>query len=322
MSVISSRRLGLRALLACALAPTAARGPALAGAGADLIWVPTPERAVVRMLELAGVGPDDLVVDLGSGDGRIPIAAARLHGARGLGIELDPGLVGRARALAARAGVDDRVRFVEGDLFEADLAGATVVTLYLLPDLNLRLRPRLLALPPGTRILAHAFDLGDWDADAEDRADGAVLRMWRVPARVAGTWHWDHPGPAGVRPAALALSQRHQQVQGVLDLAGRRMRLREAALSGARLRMLAVEPTNAGPARRHEIVACVHGDTLEGHWTTVGARPATWRATRAPVAPRRTEPATPTSARPARAGRAPSRTTETGRTRWLRTWTS
>src|SRR5919109_1152283 len=135
-------------------------GPALAR---DVPYVPTPERVVDKMLELAKVGPQDVVYDLGSGDGRIVIAAARKHGARGVGIDIDPQRIKEGRDNARRAGVADRVEFREGDLFKADIGDATVVTLYLMSSVNLRLRPKLLnELKPGTRVVSHAFGMGDW----------------------------------------------------------------------------------------------------------------------------------------------------------------
>lgn len=141
----------------------------------DAPFVPTPMNVVVEMLDLAGVSAEDTVYDLGSGDGRLPITAARLHGARGVGVELDSGLVAESRGNARRAEVDGRVRFVRGDLFETDLEPATVVTLYLFPEVNERLRPRLLRqLEPGDRVVAHDFSMGAWPADSTRRVSGAA----------------------------------------------------------------------------------------------------------------------------------------------------
>ena len=162
-------------------------GPIFARGG-DVPYVQTPAPVVEAMLALAEVGPDDVVYDLGAGDGRIVIAAARWRGARGVGIEIDPDLVRQARLAAERAGVADRVRFETRDLFTADLRAATVVTLYLSPDLNARLRPRLLAeLRPGARIVSHQFPMADWTPSRTVRltVDGRehVLYLWIVPAR-------------------------------------------------------------------------------------------------------------------------------------------
>lgn len=150
----------------------------------DIHFVPTPDEVVEAMLRLADVGKDDVVYDLGSGDGRIPIAAARRFGARGVGIDLDPTLIAKATRNAQEAGVADRVRFIEGDIFEADISGATVVTLYLLSSINERLRPKLLKeLRPGTRIVSHQFRMGDWNPERETVIDYRPLFLWRVPKR-------------------------------------------------------------------------------------------------------------------------------------------
>jgi ubiquinone/menaquinone biosynthesis C-methylase UbiE len=155
--------------------------PALAR---DVPYVPTPEKVVERMLEIANVGPNDLVYDLGSGDGRIVIAAAKNHGARGVGIDIDPDRIREARANARSAGVSDRVEFREGDLFKIDLSQASVVTLYLLSSVNLQLRPKLLSeLKPGTRIVSHAFDMGDWKPLRTEKVGTSTVYYWVVPER-------------------------------------------------------------------------------------------------------------------------------------------
>jgi len=148
----------------------------------DVRYLPTPRPVVAEMLRLAGVSAADIVYDLGSGDGRIPIAAARNHGARGVGIELDHGLIARARCFAREARVEHRVEFREEDLFRTDLSDATVVTFFLFPELNRRLAPKLRAeLRPGTRIVSHEFDLRDWPPDAERNVDGRTIFLWTVP---------------------------------------------------------------------------------------------------------------------------------------------
>ena len=150
----------------------------------DVPYVPTPDPVVAGMLAIAKVGPKDVVFDLGSGDGRIVIAAARQHGARGVGIDIDPERVKEARENAHKAGVAGRVEFREGDLFKADISEASVVTLYLLPRVNLELRPKLLAeLKPGTRIVSHGFDMGDWQPVATRRVGTSTVYYWVVPER-------------------------------------------------------------------------------------------------------------------------------------------
>jgi SAM-dependent methyltransferase len=155
-----------------------------AASASDVPFVPTPDAVVARMLTLAKVGPKDVVYDLGSGDGRIVITAARKHGARGVGIDIDPERIKEARANARKAGVAGRVEFREGDLFKADISAASVVTLYLLPSVNLQLRPKLLSeLKPGTRIVSHGFDMGDWQPAATAKVGGSTVYYWVVPER-------------------------------------------------------------------------------------------------------------------------------------------
>jgi protein-L-isoaspartate O-methyltransferase len=156
---------------------------------ADVPYVPTPDNVVARMLELANVTSDDVLYDLGSGDGRIVITAAQKHGARGTGIDINPDLIRRSRANAQAAGVADRVEFVQQNLFQTDLSEATVVTLYLLPDVNLKLRPKLLReLKPGTRIVSHSFDMGEWKPDRVEQVQNSfrqhTIYYWVVPEKI------------------------------------------------------------------------------------------------------------------------------------------
>ena len=185
--------------------------------------VRSPANVVDAMLSLAGVGPQDFVVDLGSGDGRIVIAAAKRYGARGLGIELDDTLVAESRAAAAREAVSDRTAFLHQDIFVADFSRATVVTMYLLPEVNLQLRPRiLLELRPGTRIVSHDYDMADWAPErtvvvpAPEKTVGptkeSILYLWIVPGRVAGYWRGTLAGPQGEEPVLIEILQRFQKV--------------------------------------------------------------------------------------------------------------
>ncbi len=200
--------------------------PAAAPASDEVPFVTTPDAVTQAMLELAGVGPADHVVDLGSGDGRIVITAAKRFGASGLGVEIVPALVEASREHARRAGVADRVAFRVQDLFATDLSRATVVTMYLLPDVNLQLRPRLLALAPGTRIVSHDWDLGDWTPERTleiPRPDKPLGReklsrvhLWTVPAQVQGLWCADGDG-AG---AALQVAQRFDRFSATLQRPG------------------------------------------------------------------------------------------------------
>lgn len=159
----------------------------------DVPYVPTPQPVVEKMLELADVKSGDFLIDLGSGDGRIPITAAKKHGVNALGVDLNPERVEEARANAKRENVADKVEFREQNLFETDLGKATVITMYLLNDVNMKLRPKLMNLKPGTRIVSHSFDLGDWKPDRTEQVDGRTIHMWTVgrsrqanPAKAAG----------------------------------------------------------------------------------------------------------------------------------------
>ena len=172
----------LPTMVSCS-ATTIFGGPAL-----DVPYKSTRRDVVALMLEMGEVKAGDMVIDLGTGDGRILIAAAKERGAQGLGVDLDPVLIDKARDAAEDAGVADRVRFAAADLFKTDLSSADVVTMYLLPEVNLRLRPQLFAqLKPGTRVVSHAFDMGDWKPEAKRRAGGSTVYMWRIPERPAAT---------------------------------------------------------------------------------------------------------------------------------------
>lgn len=152
----------------------------------DVIFVPTPDDVVSKMLELAQVTARDTVYDLGCGDGRIVITAAQKYGARGVGVDIDPERIAEASGNAQQAGVADRVRFIRGDLFAADISAATVVTLYLLTELNIRLRPKLLAeLRPGTRVVSHAFAMGEWTPERTAEVSGSRVYLWRIPPRTS-----------------------------------------------------------------------------------------------------------------------------------------
>ncbi|MCP1727048.1 SAM-dependent methyltransferase [Natronospira proteinivora] len=191
-------------------------------------YIQTPQSVVTEMLEMAGVGPEDRVLDLGSGDGRIPILAARDFGARGRGIEIDPDLVGLARRNAEAAEVSGKVEFEQADLFEVALGDADVITLYLLPELNLRLRPRLLALEPGTRVVSHEFDMGDWPPDQTQTVRNRPLYLWVIPADVEGRWQLSHAD----QQMDVKLEQHFQSVMGHARIGGEQYPLRDIRLEG------------------------------------------------------------------------------------------
>lgn len=238
--------------------------------GKDVAWVPTPDAAVERMLAIARVGPRDLVYDLGSGDGKIPITAARRFGARAVGVEFDPDLVVQSRNAARRAGVADRVRFDNADIFAYDFREATVVTLYLLTSLNVKLRPQILAMKPGTRVVSHMFRMGDWEPDEHARIDASEIYFWVVPARVAGTWIVTRG--AGV-PFEVVLEQRYQQLSGSARVAGESVPLREVTLRGDELRFAIPGEHGARLAFSGRVAGDrIAGESGPGPWSAVRLR--------------------------------------------------
>lgn len=187
--------------------------PAVGQEGKDVIWVPTPQSLVDRMLQMAGVKSTDYVVDLGSGDGRTVITAAKKFGATALGIEYNPDMVELAKRNAEKEGVSGKAQFMKADIFQTDFSKANVLTLYLLPSLNVKLRPTILNLKPGTRVVSHAFTMDDWQPDQTDSSEGRTAYMWIVPAKVAGTWKLDAPGGAA-RNLETTFTQQYQNIGG------------------------------------------------------------------------------------------------------------
>ena len=243
-------------------------------------YVPTPWPVVAAMLELGEVGPRDLLIDLGSGDGRLVIEAARARGARGLGVELDADLVQVSQSEARRLGVADRVRFLRQDLFETDLTPATVITLYLLPPVMMALRPRLATgLAPSTRIVSHDFTLGDWvpdrgmKIDVPEKSYGppySTIHLWVVPAFVQGRWQGRFGSGSAEQAWALDLQQQFQRVSGTMTVRGRTARIDSAELSGRRV-VVAALIEGAGGRERHQFQGEVRAGLLEGHWRVEGA---------------------------------------------------
>ena len=174
--------------------------PELGQPGKDVMWVPTDDALVARMLKMAQVTSADRVYDLGAGDGKIAIAAARDFGAQAVGVEYEPQLARLAQCYVQAAGLGERVRIIHGDVFETDFTAATVVTMYLLPELNLRLRPTLLKMKPGTRIVSHSFLMSDWEPDERSMTEDGNAYLWIVPANVAGTWEFRESGGQGASP--------------------------------------------------------------------------------------------------------------------------
>jgi predicted RNA methylase len=206
----------------------------------DVPYVPTPHDVVASMLDVTNVGPGDYVIDLGSGDGRIVIAAAE-RGAVGHGIDLNPVRVTEAVNNARKAGVEDRVVFLEGDLFKADISRATVITMYLLSSVNLKLRPVLLKeLRPGTRIVSHSFSMGDWEADEHVRVDNRHVYYWVIPADVSGQWEWVSNG----QKFSMKAGQEFQKIDLELNAGNRTLAIQDPKLTGEKITFSATDRGN------------------------------------------------------------------------------
>ena len=207
--------------------------PSMGQAGKDVIWIPTPPALITALLRAARVTKDDIVYDLGAGDGRIPIAAGKEFGARAIGIEYDANMAELARRNARRAGMGERVQIITGDIFKENFSTATVVTMYLLPDLNLKLRPLLLEMKPGTRIASHAFTMGDWEPDQHLSVEARDGYLWYVPARVEGTWAFKEDGWGS--EGTVTFVQRYQRIGGTVTTGGKTQPLLGPALRGDQL---------------------------------------------------------------------------------------
>jgi hypothetical protein len=238
--------------------------PQVGQEGKDVIWVPTPQALVDKMLDMAKVTPQDYVIDLGSGDGRTVITAAK-RGAKALGIEYNPDMVELSKRNAAKEGVSDKASFVKADLFESDFSKATVITMFLLPDINLKLRPKILGLKPGTRIVSNSFTMGEWAPDETTSAkDGCTsyctAYLWIVPAKVEGTWKL----PQG----ELTLKQTFQMLSGTLKNGANTAQVTNGTLHGDQITYTAAGAQYSGR---------VNGNTMEGSISSGGS----WTATRA-----------------------------------------
>jgi hypothetical protein len=286
------RKLLVAGAVVAAGGATAALAPLLraqTGAG-DVVYVPTPQVVVNRMMTMARVGPADFVIDLGSGDGRQLITAVAKFGAKGgRGFDLDEDLLRQANDNAKKQGVADRVAFIRRNMFETDVSAASVITLYLLPELNLKLRPKLLAeLRPGSRIVSHDYNMGDWQAEESvtmqvpEKQVGnpgvSYVYLWIVPANVSGTWQWKLPGG---QPVEVTVRQRLQDLDVRGSAAGRPMNVSLTTLRGEDVRISAAVELN-GRTLRHDFVGRVRGDTIEGTVRTFdkGEQSAPWTAQR------------------------------------------
>ncbi|OVZ61408.1 SAM-dependent methyltransferase [Pigmentiphaga sp. NML080357] len=261
MAVLAACALPVLAAVQAAEKPGSSYVPDVGQEGKDVVWVPTPQALVEKMIDMTKAAPGDTLIDLGSGDGRLVITAAR-RGIKAHGIEYNPDMVELARRNAQAAGVSSRATFEKADLFETDLSGASVITLFLLPTINEKLRPRLLELKPGTRVVSNTFPMGDWRPDeqatiTEQCQTWCSALLWIVPAKVEGTWK------LGGR--TLKLAQQYQRVSGTLDA---------APLDDASLRGDEISFTVNGVRYRGK----VNGNTMQG--TRAGGSPASWTAVR------------------------------------------
>ncbi len=237
---MKSRNLALRAFMAVTFvtfctavfsqqkSPSAVFEPQVGQQGKDVVWVPTPQELVDKMLEIARVSSSDFVIDLGSGDGRTVISAAKL-GAKAMGVEFNPDMVALSKENAKKEGVEKLVDFVQGDLFETDLSKATVITMFLLPEINLKLRPKLLDLKPGTRVVSNTFTMGDWQEDVEATTEENwnswnQAHLWIIPAKVEGSWKTGN--------GELQLTQKYQMVEGIYSSGGKTSKIKEGRMKG------------------------------------------------------------------------------------------
>jgi len=234
--------------------------PQVGQEGKDVIWVPTPEGLIDKMLNMAKVTASDYVIDLGSGDGRTVIAAAK-RGARALGIEYNPDMVELSIRSAEKAGVSEKAKFMKADIFESDFSQATVITMYLLPNLNVKLRPKILGLKPGTRIVSHAFTMEEWSADQTESFDGRTAYMWIVPAKAEGTWQ--------LAQGQLSLAQNFQMLVGTFASGGNTVMITNGRVRGDQITFTAGNSEYSGR---------INGNTIEG--TVKGASSGAWNATR------------------------------------------
>jgi SAM-dependent methyltransferase len=238
----------------------------------DVIYEPTPQDVVEEMLKMAEVNQNDVVYDLGCGDGRFIITAAKKYGARGVGVDINPERVNESNENAIKAGVANRVRFFEGDLFETDIREATVVTLYLLTELNLRLRPKLFReLKPGARVVSHRFSMGEWKPDKMGTLGKYEYYYWVIPADVVGVWRWDVSAQKGNRHYTLSLDQSFQEIKGNMNIQeGRQVSITDAKLTGDRLSFT----VKYDEANRQAVVmdfnGRVSGNTINGNIKVTG----------------------------------------------------
>ena len=264
------------ALPGCAIAQDKDYTPTVGQEGKDVIWVPTPQALVEKMLDMAKLTAKDIHYDLGSGDGRTVIAAAK-RGAQAFGVEYNPDMVALSERAAAKEGVSARTKFINGDIFQTDFSKATVLTLYLLPSLNIKLRPTILKMKPGTRVVSHAFSMDDWQADQTENVEGRTGYLWIVPAPVEGSWRWNGSG-SGPKDYQVKLRQQFQKVEGEVVLDGKPGQLRDVKLTGDQISFTVLDASGV----RRDFSGRVAGNAMQGVVKLPdGSSEAKWSATRA-----------------------------------------
>ena len=280
MNSASTIRVALALACTLILAPAAAQKsedyhPQVGQAGKDVIWVPTPDEVVDRMLTMAQVKPNDIVYDLGAGDGKIAIAAAKKFGARSYGVEYNPEMAKYAQSNAQKAGVAGKATIINGDIFATDFSKATVITMYLLPSLNIKLRPTILQMRPGTRVVSHSFTMDDWMPDETSSISGRQAFFWIVPASVNGKWSVELTGGASEK-LDLMIEQRFQKIEGWAQLGQVQAGLRDPMLRGSEIYFMFVD--QAGVKRN--FAGRVDGGRMEGSFRGDNGSEGRWTATR------------------------------------------
>jgi predicted O-methyltransferase YrrM len=239
-------------VLVAGLIAATARAQSSVDARPDVHFVPTPQKVVDRMLQLARPKAGEFLIDLGSGDGRIPITAAKRYGIQALGIDIDPVRIAEANRNAKKAGVAGKVAFRQENLFETDISKADIITLYLLERLNMKLRPRLFSeLRPGARVVSHDFSMGDWKPDRYETVQNSTIYFWTIPGKVEGRWQMQ----SGNETIVLEFKQKHQEVSGTAEVKGRKVAITNARLDGVNLTFHLAGQTYRGTVNGNVITA-------------------------------------------------------------------
>ena len=257
-------------------APAQNYAPSLGQSGKDVIWIPTPDDVVERMLRMANTTSADYVVDLGAGDGKIAIAAAKLFNARALGIEYNPDMARFAQNNALKAGVTGRARIIEGDIFTTDFTQANVITMYLLPHLNLKLRPQLLAMRPGTRVVSHSFNMDDWEPDDHSVENGRDIYLYVIPATAMGQWTAEIQSGKDKQSIELSFMQRYQKLEGNAKFGTLRAGLRDTRLYGTSIRFSFLDKEGVLTTFSGDVT----GARMQGGFVTDKGNKGRWTAVR------------------------------------------